>query len=277
LLIVEQDARIVQRIFERFAELRSATAVCRELAVDGLTTKPTRLKDGGVKNGTPMDKKYLAKLLRNPIYVGELRHKDTTHAGQHEPIISRALWDRVQAILAEDAHERKGETQTRYKTDALLRGLLYDANGVKYYISFAKKPSGKKYRYYVPKADVRIGHRSSATGLIPADQIEEVVVNLVVQALQSPESIQGIWDQVRRQYPEVEEPTVVLAMQRLAAVWPQLFPEEQLRLVNLLIERVVLLSDGIDIVWRELGWKDLAGELTADRIGGELLEMESMP
>jgi len=45
----------------------------------------------------------------------------------------------------------------------------------------------------------------------------------------------------------------------------------------LLIERVVLLSDGIDIVWRELGWKDLAGELTADSIGGELLEMEATP
>lgn len=50
-----------------------------------------------------MDKKYLSKMLRNPIYVGEIRHKDTTYAGQHEPIISRQLWDRVQEILAEDA------------------------------------------------------------------------------------------------------------------------------------------------------------------------------
>lgn len=40
-------------------------------------------------------------------------------------------------------------------------------------------------------------------------------------------------------------------------MWKQLFPTEQVRLVNLLIERVQLLSDGIDIVWREGGWKEL--------------------
>ncbi len=47
------------------------------------------------------------------------------------------------------------------------------------------------------------------------------------------------------------------------------------RLVNLLIDRVVRLSDGIDIVWREVGWKELAGELAPESIGAEMLEMEA--
>ena len=47
----------------------------------------------------------------------------------------------------------------------------------------------------------------------------------------------------------------MLAMGRLGEVWKQLFPEEQVRLVNLLIERVQLLSDSLDIVWREAGWR----------------------
>lgn len=64
-------------------------------------------------------------------------------------------------------------------------------------------------------------------------------------------------------------------MRRLAEVWKALFPAEQVRLVNLLIERVVLLSDGIDIVWREVGWKELAGELAPETIGGEMLEAEA--
>jgi hypothetical protein len=103
-----------------------------------------------------------------------------------------------------------------------------------------------------------------------------VVVNLLVGALQSPESVQGVWQQVQQQFQKIEEPTVVLAMRRLGDVWKQLFPAEQVRLVNLLIERVQLLSDGIDIVWREVGWKELAGELVADSIGGELLELEAV-
>ena len=275
LIINEDEATTVRRIFQRFAELRSATDLCRELALDGVRTKAWKTGAGNVRNGTPMDKKYLSKALRNPIYVGEIRHKGKVHAGQHEPIISRQLWDRVHAILAEDSSERMGKTQTRNKTDALLRGLLYGPNGEKYHITFSKKPSGKKYRYYIPKADRRYGGGSSATGMIPANQIEEVVVSQVIGALQSPESVQGVWNQVRSLYPEIAEPTVVLAMRRLADVWQQLFPEEQVRLVNLLIERVQLLSDGIDIVWREMGWKDLAGELAPDTIGGEMLELEA--
>ena len=54
-----------------------------------------------------------------------------------------------------------------------------------------------------------------------------------------------------------------------------MFPEEQVRLMNLLIECVQMLSDGIDIVWREVGWKELAGELVPETIGGEMLEMEA--
>ena len=117
-------------------------------------------------------------------------------------------------------------------------------------------------------------YRTSATGAIPADQIEEVVVNLVLQALQSPESMQAVWNHVRAQYAEIAEPTVALAMRRLAEVWKALFPAEQVRLVNLLIERVVLLADGVDIVWREVGWKELAGELAPETLGGEMLEAE---
>ncbi len=274
LIVNAAEAVNVQRIFQRFAELRSITEVCREVALDGITTKGWTTRGGNIRHGTPMDKKYVSKSLRNPIYVGEIGHKGTVHAGRHQPIISRQLWDRVQAILAEDAHERMGETQTRGKTDALLRGLLYGSNGEKYHITFTKKPSGKKYRYYIPKADIRFGYRTSASGMIPADQIEEVVVNQIIGALRSPESMQGIWNQVQRKFPEVTEPTVVLAMHRLSEVWKQLFPEEQVRLVNLLIERVQLLSDGIDIAWRVMGWKDLAGELSPDAIGGEMLEME---
>ena len=116
LIIEEKDAEIVRRIFTRFTETRCIVDIIREMALEGITTKPNRLKDGRVRNGTPMDKKYLSKLLRNPIYIGEIRHKDAVFAGQHEPIITRQLWDRVQAILAERhaaPHPPMGPQQAR--------------------------------------------------------------------------------------------------------------------------------------------------------------------
>ncbi len=65
-------------------------------------------------------------------------------------------------------------------------------------------------------------------------------------------------------------------MLHLRDVWPQLFRAEQVRFVNLLIERVQIFSDGIDVVWREVGWQQLVGELAPDAIGGELLEVDAV-
>jgi len=48
-------------------------------------------------------------------------------------------------------------------------------------------------------------------------------------------------------------------MRRLATIWQQLFPVEQCRLAQLLIERVVIADGGLEIVWRDQGWQELAG------------------
>ena len=54
---------------------------------------------------------------------------------------------------------------------------------------------------------------------------------------------------------------MVVAMQRIGAVWAQLFPPEQQRITKLLIERVQLHAQGIDIRWREDGWLGLDADI----------------
>ncbi len=39
----------------------------------------------------------LYALLYNPIYVGEIRHKNLRHPGQHQTIVDRAEWERTAA------------------------------------------------------------------------------------------------------------------------------------------------------------------------------------
>ena len=65
-----------------------------------------------------------------------------------------------------------------------------------------------------------------------------------------------------------------MAMCRLGDVWEQLYPAERHRIVNLMIERVDLVTGGLKIKWRELGWKALIQEFMPDTIGAELVEME---
>ncbi len=69
---------------------------------------------------------------------------------------------------------------------------------------------------------------------------------------------------------------MVLPIRNLAGLWQQLFPAEQCRLAKLLIERVVIADGGLEIVWRDQGWQQLAQELLPGTIGAELQELEQM-
>jgi hypothetical protein len=64
----------------------------------------------------------LYKLLDNRVYRGEVAHKTNAYSGEHEPIITRDTWNKVQAVLAESAKARANRTRAR--TPALLRGLF---------------------------------------------------------------------------------------------------------------------------------------------------------
>jgi site-specific DNA recombinase len=72
-------------MFERFARLGSVTKLIPILAAEGIKAK----------SGKPVEKGYLYRVITNPVYVGDARHKGTSYRGEHKAIIDRKLWDRV--------------------------------------------------------------------------------------------------------------------------------------------------------------------------------------
>jgi hypothetical protein len=64
-------------------------------------------------------------ILRNPIYVGQIRGHDTTYQGVHEPLISEATWEAAQAL----SEERKKRSPHAKATHHFLAGLLWDDLG----------------------------------------------------------------------------------------------------------------------------------------------------
>ena len=60
-----------------------------------------------------IDKGYVYKLLNNRIYLGEAVHKGTAYPGEHEAIISQALWDKVHAILRGEPAQARGAARGR--------------------------------------------------------------------------------------------------------------------------------------------------------------------
>jgi len=63
-------------------------------------------QDGKVREGKPIDKSLVYKLLNNRTYLGELRHKEQWYPADHPPIIDRELWDQAHAILATNGRVR---------------------------------------------------------------------------------------------------------------------------------------------------------------------------
>jgi site-specific DNA recombinase len=275
LVINETEATVVRRIFAEMLTIGSPTQIAERLASEGITTKAWTTQDGQVRSGTRMDKKYLFKLLRNRIYLGELSHKGSWFPGAHSPIIDHGLWGQVHEVLARDPHVRSVETQTRNCTDALLRGLLFGPTGDPMYPTYASK-NGRKYRYYVSKSEMKFGAASKTHHRIPAEEIEAAAVAQVKTVLSSPEAITAVCKSIQINGGQISEDHTVMAMHQLGDVWEQLYAVERIRIVKLMIQRVDLVTGGLKVKWHALGWKELIKEFAAQSIGAELVEMEAM-
>ena len=278
LVINETEAAVVRRIFEQMLTIGAPTQIAANLTAEGITTKAWTTQDGQIRNGTQIDKKYLHKLLRNRIFLGEISHKGKWFPGVHTAIIDQGLWDRVHEVLAKDGHTRSVETKIRSRTDALLRGLLYAPSGERMYPTYSRK-NGRKYHYYVSKSESRFGAPGKTYERLPAPEIEAAVIAQIRTVLTSPESIASVVRFIQRNGAQIDEATTVMAMGRLNDVWEQLFPAERHRIANLMIERIDLVHtgevQGIKVKWREIGWNALIEEFAPSGIGAELLEVEA--
>ncbi len=87
--INEQEANTVRFLFERFIATRSVTAVAKEAQEQGLRSNIYVSRKGNLREGKPMDKGFIYKLLSNRIYLGEIVHGKESHPGLHTPIIDR--------------------------------------------------------------------------------------------------------------------------------------------------------------------------------------------
>jgi site-specific DNA recombinase len=161
LKINPEEAIDVRWMFARYLELKSVNRLIDELTVRGVTSKRWINKLGEAKGGLPIERGAAYHMLRNPIYVGEIPHKDLVYPGQHPALIDRETFDAVQRLLDESRHRRKPGMARPPHTGAPLTGLIHDSAGhVMSPVSAARK-GGATYRYYVSTA-IQTGRRREA-------------------------------------------------------------------------------------------------------------------
>ncbi|MFY9737318.1 MAG: recombinase family protein, partial [Rhodoplanes sp.] len=249
LVVNNAEAAIVRMIFERFVRIGSATTLARSLAAEGVLTKRARAIDRG----------YLYVLLNNRIYIGEAVHKGASYPGEHQPIIQRDLWDKVHAILQESPRKRAAKTRGQW-TPAPLKGLLFGPDGRALTPTYTRRGS-RLYRYYVSTGVIKRGPEACTVRRVPAAEIEAAVIDRVRALVRTPEIVVGAWKAARRQDSGVTEEEVRSALAEFDAIWDELFPAEQARIVQLLVERVEVRPHGLTIQLRTEGLASLAADL----------------
>src|SRR5262249_22544608 len=109
----------------------------------------------------------------------EVVYKGEVCPGPQPPLIDRALFDAVQRRLTE---QRSHHVRTRNRSEAPLRGLLFDSAGNPMVPTHAIK-HGVRYRYHVSLPYLR-GHAQPPPGVIirvPAAEIETVVAKAIAE------------------------------------------------------------------------------------------------
>ena len=176
LIIEPAEAATVRMIFEQYVELRSLPRLVDVLAGQGVRTKLRVMKSGKVIGGIPFSKGPLASLLKNPVYTGQVRHKEQLFDGQHEAIIDKQLFDRVQEIFAKNGSDRR--LGKKAVNPSLLTGLLTDADGRPMTPVHATREH-KRYRYYVTR--FKPGEDRGTPWRVPAGELDRAAVRLVCQ------------------------------------------------------------------------------------------------
>ncbi|MFO0992511.1 MAG: hypothetical protein U1E67_11320 [Hyphomicrobiales bacterium] len=98
--------------------------------------------------------------------------------------------------------------------------------------------------------------------LVPAAEIESAVIEQVRGLLRSPEIIVRTWGAAWQCLDGLSEPDVREALHRLDPLWGELFPAEQTRVVQLLVEQVDIALDGTDIRMRAEGLTKVVADLS---------------
>lgn len=180
LLIRENEAEDVRHIFQSYLELKSIPKLVEHLVRQGIRTRKRLLKSGRTIGGVCFGTGPLALLLKNPIYIGKIRHKDQVYDGEHQAIIDDDIFDQFQITLKKNCRDKVLGKKAKYPS--LLTGMLTDPDARPMSPAAGKKGS-KRYNYYVTR--LAPGNKKESQWRLPAGEIDRPVINAIVRCLQS--------------------------------------------------------------------------------------------
>jgi site-specific DNA recombinase len=238
-----KEAERVAKIFSFYLELGCVRKLAERLDREAIRSKVWITRTGARLGGVAFARGALYDLLRNRLYLGEIRHRDQWYPGEHKGIVPRSLWDRVQAQL--NSNLRKRRNRVRERASSLLTGLVEDEHGTRYTPSFTVR-RGRRYRYYVSQCAIK-DKASEAMGptRVPAQELESRVMEKLLAFLQSDtEVFDGLG--LAGERPAVASQLLTAAKQLVVRL-PSMCSQELRELLASVLWRIILQENRIEI------------------------------
>lgn len=258
LVVNQEEARLVNDLYRWYLELGSVSKLKAYLDEQSIKSKKRTSAAGKYSGGVSFFPGALYLILQNPIYLGEVRHRNESYPGEHQAIIPKDLWEQVQAKLRSNNQGRRNGIKAN--CSSMLVGLLQGAAGKRFSPSHTVK-NGKRYRYYVLQSGAKDSDGQSKAIRLPAYDLERQVLLRLRSFLQSTnEVMKGL--PVLGDHPELTQ-RLVTAAKKQAEEWPAASPSAVWDFVRKVVRRVVVNADKIDV---EMSRSELRGFITDNQI-----------
>ena len=245
LVIVPEEAELVRRIFQRYIEIQSPKIIAAELNAESRKTK----------TGKPWTTAAVYRILNNHTYVGEINYKGTIiYEGEHDAIVDEQTWVRTQEILK--ANNPVKDPSKRTRRDIPLRGIIKCGHcGCPMMPSYAKKKGVTYYYYLCENHEKSTGLSECPVKKVPAGMVEQLVQEQLDKVFHSHDVLVEL--AARTQLPQ----RVISDIFR-ENFWTQVTPAEFTRMAQLILDKVTLFEDHIELDIKSSGMESIMEEFT---------------
>ena len=189
--INEAEAETVRFVFDEYLRTGSAKDVSTALELQGAKGKVWTTKKGVKYEGQKINDQMIYQMLKNPLYIGQVRHKGNFYKGEQDAIIEQDVWDKVQILL--NSNLRHDPSRRGSKKNPFV-GLLYCGNcGSAMSLAHTKK-ANKRYHYFICTEDSKRNFKICPVKRVPVDIIQTEVLGQLAELLQSPALIAKIME-----------------------------------------------------------------------------------
>lgn len=190
----------VRFIFESVLREENVSKVLDVLNAKGIGFPERKLRHGGVWQARPISRAHLYRIIHNPTYIGQVLYKGKIYEGEHEGIISRETYDKVQDLLRS---RRINHGFTRKRIPGLLRGLLYCKECGSDMVPVYAKKNGIKHFYYICHRCQKEGYASCPTRTVRQPEFNEAVLKQLAE--------RGLINSAELEQQKLEQQTETLA------------------------------------------------------------------